>query len=93
MGADLPATSAAAALKDSPAVQSLRSLMKEVEAIKAEREVMEAELKNAKSDMSKSIGLGIRGYFALQRLCSRPLSSPDLVCFCSVNNFQACSRW
>ena len=56
LGVALPAASAAAALKDNPAVQSLRSLMKQVESIKAEREVTEAELKNTKCDMSKSLG-------------------------------------
>ncbi|XP_071789061.1 programmed cell death 6-interacting protein-like isoform X4 [Asterias amurensis] len=57
LGAALPAASAAAALKDNPAVQSLRSLMKQVESIKAEREVTEAELKNTKCDMtSKFLG-------------------------------------
>ncbi|XP_022084899.1 programmed cell death 6-interacting protein-like isoform X2 [Acanthaster planci] len=53
MGSDLPATSAAAALKDSPEVRKLRDLMKQVEAIKTEREVNEAEIKNTKSDMSQ----------------------------------------
>ena len=49
--AALPSSSGAAANKDSAAVKELRRYMEQVDAIKAEREVMESELKNSKSDL------------------------------------------
>lgn len=49
----LPSGGGAQASEGSGAVQRLRKLMEEVETIKAEREVMENELKDAKFDMSK----------------------------------------
>ena len=49
----LPAAGNAGALQGSPVVQELRKLCEEVETIKAEREVIENELKEAKFDMCK----------------------------------------
>ncbi|XP_033105729.1 programmed cell death 6-interacting protein-like isoform X3 [Anneissia japonica] len=50
----LPSANAASALKDSPAVKTLRGLMLQVDAIKTEREVMESELKSATFNMSSA---------------------------------------
>ncbi|KAF2349567.1 BRO1 domain [Trinorchestia longiramus] len=47
----IPSSSSAGASGDSPPVQKLRKLMEEVEAIKAEREVIESELKSATVDL------------------------------------------
>ena len=49
----LPSSSPVASLKGSPVVQELTKLVEEVETIKAEREVIEREIKEAKSDLSK----------------------------------------
>nr|KAG5695062.1 hypothetical protein BaRGS_032555 [Batillaria attramentaria] len=48
----LPAAGNAGALQGNPVVQELRKLCEEVETIKAEREVIENEIKEAKFDMS-----------------------------------------
>ncbi|XP_013400625.1 programmed cell death 6-interacting protein [Lingula anatina] len=48
----LPSASPAAALKDSPTVKELRTLMQQVEAIKAERDAIEMEIKEQKCDMT-----------------------------------------
>ena len=48
----LPSSGPVAGGKSSPAVQELRKLMDQVEAIKNEREVIESELKEANFDMS-----------------------------------------
>jgi programmed cell death 6-interacting protein len=47
---ELPSASAAGALRDSFVVRDLRRLMENVTATKAEREVIESELKNTDSD-------------------------------------------
>lgn len=49
----LPSGGGAHASESSGVVQKLRKLMEEVETIKAEREVVENEFKEAKFDMSK----------------------------------------
>ena len=49
----LPSGSPVAALQGSPVVAELRKLMETVDTIKAERDVIEAEIKNAKCDMCK----------------------------------------
>ncbi|BFZ22519.1 hypothetical protein BsWGS_25558 [Bradybaena similaris] len=48
----LPAASAVASLQSSSVVKTLRELLEKVNTIKAERDVIEAELKDAKFDMS-----------------------------------------
>ncbi|KAI0233522.1 Programmed cell death 6-interacting protein [Lamellibrachia satsuma] len=48
----LPSSSPVASLKGSPVVQELTKLVEEVETIKAERDVIEKEIKEAKSDLS-----------------------------------------
>ncbi|XP_019630118.1 PREDICTED: programmed cell death 6-interacting protein-like isoform X3 [Branchiostoma belcheri] len=48
----IPSSSPAAALQGSKCVTDLRQLMEEVETIKAERDVIESEIKEAKSDIS-----------------------------------------
>ena len=53
--AALPSSGSLGALKDSPQVQQLRSLMQQVDSLKAERETIENELKNAQCDMSKQL--------------------------------------
>ena len=60
----LPSGSGSAALKDSPTVRELRQLMEQVETIKAERDVIENEIKEAKSDMSEFAVIGIYLIFA-----------------------------
>jgi len=47
---ELPSASAAGALRDSYSVRELRRLMEEVAKVKAEREVIESELRNTDSD-------------------------------------------
>ena len=49
----VPSGSPVAALQNSPVVTELKSLMEQVETIKAERDVVENEIKNANCDMSK----------------------------------------
>lgn len=49
----LPSANPTAALQDSNVVQELRKLMEQVETIKAEREVIEREIKDATFDMSE----------------------------------------
>ena len=51
----IPAASPIAALKNSPVVQEMRKLMEQVESLKAEREVIESELKEKKYDMCKFV--------------------------------------
>ena len=46
----LPSGSVTGALKDSPTVKELRQLMEQVETIKAERDVIENQIKEAQSD-------------------------------------------
>ncbi|XP_012936236.1 programmed cell death 6-interacting protein [Aplysia californica] len=48
----LPAASAAASMQNSDVVKTLRDLIEQVSTIKAERDVIESELKEAKFDMS-----------------------------------------
>ncbi|CAH1241324.1 PDCD6IP [Branchiostoma lanceolatum] len=48
----IPSSSPAAALQNSKCVTDLRQLMEEVETIKAERDVIESEIKEAKTDIS-----------------------------------------
>ncbi|XP_078662085.1 programmed cell death 6-interacting protein-like isoform X3 [Branchiostoma floridae x Branchiostoma belcheri] len=48
----IPSSSPAAALQGSKCVTDLRQLMEEVETIKAERDVIESEIKEAKTDIS-----------------------------------------
>ncbi|CAF0726806.1 unnamed protein product [Adineta ricciae] len=50
LAGELPSATAAGALRDSFSVRELQRLMETVAAIKAEREVMESELKNTDSD-------------------------------------------
>ena len=50
----VPSGSPVAALQNSPVVVELKALMEQVETIKAERDVVENEIKTAKCDMSKS---------------------------------------
>ncbi|XP_059160822.1 programmed cell death 6-interacting protein-like isoform X2 [Physella acuta] len=50
--AALPAASAAASLQNSPVVKHLRELLEQVNTIKAERDVIESEIKDAKFDIS-----------------------------------------
>lgn len=52
----LPAAGNAGTLSGNPVVQELRKLCEEVETIKAEREVIEKELKEAKFDMCECSG-------------------------------------
>jgi len=52
----LPSASPVAALQGSPVVQELRQLMEQVETIKAERDVIENEIKEAKCDLCKETG-------------------------------------
>lgn len=49
----LPAASPTAALRNSPIVQEMRKLMEQVEAVKAEREAIESDLKDKQCDMCK----------------------------------------
>ena len=51
--AALPSGSAVAGLQGSPVVQQLRAYMEQVDTIKAEREVVETEIKSAKCDLCK----------------------------------------
>ena len=50
----LPAGSPTAALQGSPVIAELKQLCEQVETIKAERDVIETEIKDAKCDMSES---------------------------------------
>ena len=49
----LPSSSPVASLRGSPVVQQLIKLLEDVDTIKAERNVIEQEIKEAKSDLGK----------------------------------------
>ena len=54
---ELPAATPTAALQGSPIVAELKKLCEQVETIKAERDVIETEIKDTKCDMGKCYGL------------------------------------
>ena len=53
----LPAGSPTAALQGSPVIGELKKLCEQVETIKAERDVIETEIKDAKCDLSEFLQL------------------------------------
>lgn len=66
----LPSANPTAAIQNTPCVQELKKLMEEVETIKAERDTIEDEIKEAQFDMCKTIGWYPIRIQANQDLCS-----------------------